>query len=177
MSARITPPRPKPFLEATKEDFLAASSTGQAEATFNLVRAVLPGMVRQQQGHIIIVGGGGLGAPGAGLRFDQGNFVAGWASYAGAGSPGILRYVMRHFGPHVRVNAIAPGAMDTSRNPDNYPNDPGGMPQFNPARMKEIPLGRPGKPEELAAVVLFLLSDEASYVNGTTIEVNGGRLM
>ena len=93
------------------------------------------------------------------------------------GEPGLLRYVQRNFGPDIRVNAIAPGIMETTRDAANYPNDPGGLPQNNPDRMKEIPLGRPGKPEELAAVALFLLSDEASYINGVTIPVNGGWLM
>ena len=128
-------------------------------------------MLERKYGHIISVGGG-LGAPGA-----EHHHIARRGSFFAGGGPGLLRYVQRNFGPDIRVNAIAPGIMETSRDAANYPNDPGGLPQNNPDRMKEIPLGRPGKPEELAAVVLFLLSDEASYINGVTIPVNGGWMM
>jgi 3-oxoacyl-[acyl-carrier protein] reductase len=60
------------------------------------------------------------------------------------------------------------------KNPEWYPDIPDGIPQNNPAVLASIPLGRTGRPEEVAAAVLWLASDEAGYVNGATIDVTGG---
>lgn len=67
---------------------------------------------------------------------------------------------------HVRINCVAPGAVDTPMLWNN-PNVKDG---------KEKIKGEVGKPEELAAAICFLASDEASYINGTTLVVDGGRL-
>lgn len=65
----------------------------------------------------------------------------------------------------VRVNAVAPGAVDTPMNPKA---------QSDPAGIARIPLGRLGTPEDIAGPVLFLLSDEARYITGTSLAVDGG---
>jgi NAD(P)-dependent dehydrogenase (short-subunit alcohol dehydrogenase family) len=64
----------------------------------------------------------------------------------------------------IRVNAVAPGAIATERNVEADELVP------------EIPLGRPGSPEEVAAVVAWLVSDEARYVTGASVVVDGGAL-
>lgn len=69
----------------------------------------------------------------------------------------------------VRVNAISPGSIETPPLLGWIDHFPGGRKAFE----KQIPAGRIGKPEEIAAVALFLASDEASYVSGTTIAADG----
>ena len=77
----------------------------------------------------------------------------------------ITKSLGNHFGPKgVRVNAVAPGWIDTS------------MVAEAPAHLSQVltPLARNGQPEEVADVVEFLLSDKASYINGETVNVDGG---
>jgi len=69
----------------------------------------------------------------------------------------------------IRVNAVSPGLIDTTLHADS--GAPDRLERLAPA----IPLGRAGTADEVAAAVMWLLSDEASYVTGTTLEVSGGR--
>jgi 3-oxoacyl-[acyl-carrier protein] reductase len=85
------------------------------------------------------------------------------------GLVGWLKTISRELGPTgVTVNAIAPGRIDTERLKEVYPDGP------TPADMAAIPLARFGDPREVGDVVCFLASDQASYVSGTTIAVDGG---
>ena len=89
-----------------------------------------------------------------------------------AGVVSMTRGFARHFGPHgVLVNTIAPGQIDT---PMQHIDNP---PELVAAAAAQCPLGRMGRPEELAAVVVFLASEHASFVNGATINVSGGLVM
>ena len=77
-------------------------------------------------------------------------------------------------GPYnITVNNVAPGLILTERIVDSFPK---GMntEKAMEEKAKNIPLGRIGKPEELAALVAFLASEQASYISGTTIQVDGG---
>jgi NAD(P)-dependent dehydrogenase (short-subunit alcohol dehydrogenase family) len=69
----------------------------------------------------------------------------------------------------IRVNAVAPGLVDTELHAAN--GEPGRIGRLNPT----IPMGRPATPDEIAQGVLWLLSDAASYVTGTILEIGGGR--
>jgi len=69
----------------------------------------------------------------------------------------------------IRVNAIAPGATETPIN-ENWVDDPQKEAEIN----RHIPLGRPGTPEEMAAATAFLVSDEATYITGQTLYIDGG---
>ena len=81
-----------------------------------------------------------------------------------------MRTLAVELAPHeITVNNVAPGAIDT---PMDAPlkQDPDAMKEL----LSEIPLGRMGKPEEVANLVLFLASDDSSYVTGSTLFVDGG---
>lgn len=69
----------------------------------------------------------------------------------------------------IRVNAIAPGATETPINED-WVDDPEKEAEIN----RHIPMGRPGTPEEMAAATAFLVSDEATYITGQTLYIDGG---
>jgi 3-oxoacyl-[acyl-carrier protein] reductase len=86
--------------------------------------------------------------------------------------PGVIGWaktLAREIGPDgITINSIAPGRIDTERLAEVYPDGP------SADDLKPIPLRRLGRPEEIASVVTFLASDEASYVTGATIPVDGG---
>lgn len=85
----------------------------------------------------------------------------------------LSRTLATELAPNIRVNTMAPGAVDT---PFIYKED--GTTRFDTAVYKNIaPLGRLAAPEEVAAVILFLLSDGSSHITGQCIHVNGGAFM
>jgi NAD(P)-dependent dehydrogenase (short-subunit alcohol dehydrogenase family) len=107
--------------------------------------------------------------------------IAGWRGVPsndqfahGAGKAGVLgmsRHLAGEGAPHgIRVNTISPGAVKTPVNPDLADPDS----EMSRALRNRIPLGRPAEPEEIAQCALFLASDEASYITGADIIVDGG---
>jgi NAD(P)-dependent dehydrogenase (short-subunit alcohol dehydrogenase family) len=91
---------------------------------------------------------------------------------AKGGIVSMTRGFARQFGPHgIRVNVIAPGQINTPmQHVDNTT-------EIIAAAAAACPLGRMGEPEEVARVAVFLASDNASFINGATINVSGGLLM
>ena len=126
---------------------------------FNMSRAVVPIMVRQRSGVIINV---------SSVVGIYGN--AGQTNYA-ASKAGIIAFtksLAKEISKRgIRVVAVAPGFIETPMT-ENLPDS------IKDKAKEHIPLGRFGKPEEVASVVVFLASDMASYVNSTVIEVSGG---
>ncbi|UNK47783.1 SDR family NAD(P)-dependent oxidoreductase [Arthrobacter sulfonylureivorans] len=94
---------------------------------------------------------------------------AGVSAYAASKSAveSLSRSLAKELAPQVRVNVVAPGIVETPMS--NAPGSAASI-QSQPA----IPLGRFAQPEEIAAVIAFLCSDQASYITGETIHVNGG---
>jgi len=90
------------------------------------------------------------------------------------GVVGMAKLMADELGPYnITVNNVAPGMILTDRLKHTLPKD--ADPEFAlKERAKNIPLGRIGKPEELAALVTFLASEQAAYISGTTIQVDGG---
>ena len=91
---------------------------------------------------------------------------------------GLIKSLALEMGPYnVRANLIAVGFIDTQRiNPEWYAKDPNNIP-YNAADIDATPLRRPGSPQEVANVALFLASDESSFVTGDRIICAGGRYM
>ncbi len=131
------------------------------DGPFYLCKAVVPGMIERGWGRIINV---------SGLNAFKGR--ADWAHVCASkmGALGLTRGLAVELAPHgILVNHIVPGAFDTSRDgPQTTPTAP--------QRAAGIPLGRLGLPEEVAKACAFLASDEASFITGQTIHVNGGAL-
>lgn len=83
----------------------------------------------------------------------------------------MTRTLARELAPDVRVNAIMPGVIETAHH-ETF-STPERMEQYR----RETPLGRNGTPEEVAGAVRFLVSDAARFINGATIDINGGRFL
>ena len=131
-------------------------------AVARLSRAVLRGMMKAKYGRIISITSvvGSAGNPG------QMNYAA-----AKAGVAGMSRALAREIGSrNITVNCVAPGFIDTDMT--KALNE-----QQVAALLQQIPAGRFGMPEDVAAAVAFLASDEAGYITGTTLHVNGGMYM
>jgi len=131
-------------------------------AVGRLSRAVLRGMMKAKHGRIINITSvvGSAGNPG------QMNYAA-----AKAGVAGMSRALAREIGSrNITVNCIAPGFIDTDMTRELSE-------QQITALMQQIPLGRFGLPEDIAAAVAFLASPQAGYITGTTLHVNGGMYM
>lgn len=131
-------------------------------ATFKLCKGVLRGMMKARWGRIVNISSvvGSTGNPG------QGNYAA-----AKAGMVGMSKSLAHEVASRgVTVNAVAPGFIETAMT-DKLTDDQ------KSAILTQIPSGRMGTPQEIAAAVLYLSSAEAGFVTGTTLHVNGGMAM
>lgn len=131
-------------------------------ATFKLCKGVLRGMMKARWGRIVNISSvvGATGNPG------QGNYAASKAGMIGMGKS--LAYEVASRG--ITVNAVAPGFIETAMT-DKLSDDQ------KAAILTQVPAGRMGSPDEIAAAVLYLASPEAAYVTGAVLHVNGGMAM
>jgi NAD(P)-dependent dehydrogenase (short-subunit alcohol dehydrogenase family) len=118
------------------------------------------------------------GTQGRIINFTSGSFLVGplSGSHVYVASKGgvvsMARGFARTYGKHgILVNTVSPGQIDTAMQHEGQP------PESVAAATQSCPLGRMGQPEELAAVVVFLASQHASFINGATINVSGGAIM
>ena len=140
------------------------------KGTFFATRAAVPGMKARGNGKIVVT------ASTAGMTG-----IAGDSHYSGAKAAlmGLTKAWAKELAPHgIHVNAVAPGATMTEMVMTKLPTREQSM-----ARVRErldagaVPLGRYAEPSEITAVVLFLASDEASFITGQVISPNGGEMI
>ncbi|MEY3953945.1 MAG: dehydrogenase with different specificity related to short-chain alcohol dehydrogenase [Pseudomonadota bacterium] len=145
-----------------KDDDWDAVLNTNLKAVFQLSRAVIKPMMKQRQGRIISITSvvGASGNPG------QANYAA-----AKAGLAGMTRSLARELGSRgITVNCVAPGFIATDMT--------AALSEEQQQALKtQIPLGRLGQPEDIAALVAFLAGSQASYITGQEFHVNGGMFM
>lgn len=144
---------------------------GSLRTTFLCCRAAIP-LLRPGGGAIVNMSSGlsCIGRPG-------------YAAYssAKAGIEALTRILAAENGPGIRVNTVAPGAIRTAFLSGGTGR--GGEESADPSRVdldeyvKLVPAGRIGEPEDVAAPILFLLGEAASYISGQVLHINGGALM
>jgi 3-oxoacyl-[acyl-carrier protein] reductase len=138
------------------------------DGAFHFTRAVAPIMKRARRGAIVNI------SSGAGRSYS----LTGIQAYASAkaGLIGFTRQTARELGAHgIRVNSVAPGFVRSNPATERQWDDMGADGQRR--LLDSIALGRLGRPEEIAGAVVFFLSDDAAYVTGQTISVDGGHWM
>lgn len=150
-----------PFLELTWEDF-EKKILHEVEGSFWTLKAVLPSMIEQKKGSVIIVSSGLSRRPNIGFSAH---------STAKSALDAFAKSLAFEMGPMgIRVNVVAPGLTLTDAT------------QFMPEERKKMsasitPLRRVGLPDDIAGAVLFYASDEAKFITGNYLPVNGGQMM
>jgi 3-oxoacyl-[acyl-carrier protein] reductase len=146
------------MLRLKRDDWDAVLATNLTSA-FTLTQAVLKPMIRQRSGRIICISSvvGQSGNPG------QANYAASKAGLIGFAKAVALEVAPRN----ITVNVVAPGMVVTDMT-DALPE------KTREALIGRIPLARLGSPEDIASAVCFLASDEAAYITGQVLAVNGG---
>ena len=151
------------FLEIT-EDLWNRVLTLNFTSAFLISQAVLPCMVERRKGVIVNISS-------VAARFGGGIGAVAYSAAKGALST-MTKGLAREFAPHgIRINAVSPGTVDTDYHAQFS------TPQALEATAKATPMGRIGTSAEVADVVAFLCSEEARFIQGQVIEVNGGFLM
>jgi 3-oxoacyl-[acyl-carrier protein] reductase len=150
-------------LEESSVEAIDQVLTINLRAPILVCKAVLPQMVERRWGRIINLSSVGARTGGYATSGVYNTTKAGLISFS--------KYVARHYGPSgITANAIAPGGIRTDM-----------MGHLDESQMEEyrglIPVGHLGTPRDVAEAAAFLVSDEAAYINGVTLDVNGGWVM
>ena len=151
--------RQSPFLQMNLEEWHEILSVA-LDGAFILAKAAAPEMIKRGGGALI-----GL----SGVSHHAGAVGRVHVNASKAGLEGLMRGLAMELAPHnITANCVAPGSIDTVRGPS------AGGAHGRGSISREIPAGRQGRPEEIAAMVRFLVGPEGRYVTGQTIHVNGG---
>jgi len=158
----------KPTLKISNEEWHWVMATN-LNSLFYLCREVMPGMMERHTGNIIAFGS--LPA--------QRIVRPGGCSHVAASKAAVTAFIQSlavELGPYgIRCNLLAPGLMDTERkHPEWYSQAPKDLLQTVGFDIREVPLQRQGRVEEVAAAALFLASDDSSYITGNMIPCDGG---
>jgi len=155
----------KPFLELTEEEWDRTLNIN-LKGYFLCAQAAAKEMVKQKSGVIINIASVAMGQVGVGFPT-----LAHYCASKG-GIVGMTETLALELAPYnIRVNAIAPGAIDTPMIASTKQD-----PKTMEATLSRIPLRRVGKPEEVSNLVLFLASEQSSYMTGSTVVIDGGWL-
>ena len=153
---------PQQLLMDTRLEQWRRLMSADLDGMFYVLKAAIPGLVRQKRGAIVTVSsmwgvaGGSCEAP---------------YSAAKAGVIGLTKALAKELGPsNIRVNCVAPGVIATGMNGHLTPQDLAALEE-------ETPLGRIGAPEEVAQTIVFLASDRASFITGQVLCVDGGMVI
>ena len=153
-----------PILEITRDEYDAVLDVN-LRGNFNMAQATVP-FLRERGGGSIVCVSSIAGQSGGGV-FGRSHYAA-----AKAGIMGLAKALGRELAPdNIRANAIAAGSVDNNFTKGRM------TPEIKAKVAANVPMGRLGRPDEIAKVCLFLASDLASYVTGSVIDANGGLLI
>lgn len=154
----------KPYIDSTVEDWDAAIDIN-LRGFFNVTQSILPHMIERNYGRVIAT---------ASIINEVADFGGNQYSVCTASKGGIvsmMRPIAAEMARHgITVNAVSPGYIATEMLGEI---DPEGLEEA----LRLVPMRRYGKPEEIAAAMAFLASDDAAYITGQTLRVNGGMSM
>lgn len=154
----------EPFLESTEETWDKVIAIN-LKGVLNCVKAILPGMVERGQGRIVSISSDAA-------RVGSSGEAVYAAAKAGiiAFSKTVAREVARQ---QINVNVVCPGPTNT----DLFREVAAANPRLGDALKRAVPFGRLAEPDEIAAAVAFLVSDDARFMTGQTLSVSGGLTM
>jgi 2-hydroxycyclohexanecarboxyl-CoA dehydrogenase len=153
--------RPTRFLDIEQEEWDLVFNVN-VTGTYLVTQRVLPGMIERGYGRIVNL---------SSVSAERGGGVFGGSHYSAAKGAvlGLTRALAREVGPHgVVVNAVAPGLIDTDITAGALTGD------RKEKLIADIPVGRNGRTEDVAATIAFLAGEHVGYITGATFDINGG---